>query len=118
MGQKFKNPLPPITCNIGKRLADIRKSKGLTQTQLAELIGIKQYMVSEYEIGRSTISADMLARFCRALRCSSDDVFDLPKEKTTLRLVKRMNAIEELPENTKKYIIKVLDDTISANKRA
>jgi transcriptional regulator with XRE-family HTH domain len=123
MPQKLKNPLPPVaTDNIGKRLADIRKSRGLTQTQLANLIGISQGMVSEYEIGRVTISADMLARFCMALNCSADDVFNLsyeiPKVKTSLRLVKRMNAIDALPETTKKYILKTIDIALEANKMA
>jgi transcriptional regulator with XRE-family HTH domain len=118
MGRKLKNPLPQVNMgNIGKQLADIRKSKGFTQTQLANLIGINQRLVSDYELGRVALSADMLARFCHVLRCSSDDIFNLPKAKTNLRLVKRMNEINKLPENTKKYIIKVLDDTISANKR-
>jgi len=122
MARKQKNPLPPITDNIGQQLAAIRKSKGFTQTQLADLIGIKQYMVSEYETGRITISVDMLARFCRALRCSSDTLFALSKEtqkeKTNLRLVKRMNAIDALPEAKKKYILRTIDLALEANKRA
>jgi len=123
MGQKLKTQLPPVTAdNIGKQLASIRKSKGLTQTQLADLIGIKQRLVSEYETGRAGISAEMLARFCRALRCSSDALFNLsyeiPKEKTSLRLVKRMNAIDALPEATKKYILKTIDNALAAAKMA
>ena len=122
MARKQKNPLPPITDNIGKQLAAVRKSKGLTQTQLANSIGIRQYMVSEYETGRITISVDMLARFCRALRCSSDNLFALsketPKEKTSLRLVKRMNAIDALPEDKKRYILKTIDNALAAAKMA
>ena len=122
MGQKLKKLLPPVICDIGKQLAAIRKSKGLTQTQLANIIGISQCMVSEYEIGRSTISVDMLARFCRALNCSSDALFNLskerPKEQIKLRLVKRMNAIDALPEHIKKSILKNIDITLAGITRA
>ena len=118
MPRKMKNPLPPAIDNIGKQLAAIRKSRGLTQTQLADIIGIKQYLVSDYEVGRLALSADMFARFCMALRCSADDVFDLPKGKNKLRLVKRMNAIDALPENTKKYILRTLDTALKACQQA
>ena len=119
MGRKLKNPLPQVNMgNIGKQLADIRKSKGFTQTQLANLIGINQRLVSDYELGRVALSADMLARFCHVLRCSSDDIFNLPKAKTNLRLVKRMNAIDALPEATKKHVLKTIDIALEANKMA
>jgi len=119
----MKIPLPPLpAANIGRRLADIRKSKGLTQTQLADLIGINQRLVSDYETGRLALSADMLARFGMALRCSLDTFFDLsfeiPKEKTSLRLVKRMNAIDAMPEHIKKHILQVIDISIRANTQA
>jgi len=123
MPRKLRKPLPPIAIvNIGKRLADIRKSRNLTQTQLADLIGINQRLVSEYETGKITISADMLARFCMTLRCSADSVFNLSyeisKEKTSLRLVKRMNAIDALPDDKKKYILKTIDNALAAAKMA
>lgn len=118
----MKNPLPPLIDNIGKRIAGIRKSKGFTQTQIADLIGINQHLVSYYETGRVAITADMLARFCAALKCSADDIIDvsseIPKAKTSLRLVKRMNAIDALPEATKKRILKTIDVALEAIKMA
>jgi transcriptional regulator with XRE-family HTH domain len=101
MPQKMKKPLPPAINNLGKRLAGIRKAQGITQTQLANTIGIDQCLISSYEIGRLTLSADMFARFCRALQCSADEVLDLPKVK--FHLIECMNA--ELPEPGKKHIL-------------
>jgi len=114
MPQKIKNPLPQITtARIGKRLADVRKAKGLTQTQLANIIGIKQYLVSAYEIGRLALSADMLTRFCTALKCSSDSIIGLKPEsnaeKPNLRLVKRINRIEQLPPVKQKALLQNID---------
>ena len=108
---------PLSAAQIGRNLAAIRKSRGLTQTQLAELIGIRQRLVSDYEIGSTSISAEMISRFCHALHCSASDIITVEsaQEKTSLRLMKRMNAIDALPETTKKYVIKFLDDTIKAN---
>ena len=113
--------LSPVSATqIGKNLAAVRKSNGLTQTQLAELIGIRQRLVSDYEIGRTSISAEMISRFCCALNCSASDIINVEssQKKPSLRIIKRMNAIEALPEATKKHILKTLDDSIKANKPA
>ena len=122
MPQKMKNPLPPAVDNIGRQLAAVRKSRGLTQTQLADLIGIKQYLVSAYEIGRLALSADMLTRFCSALKCSADAVIGLkPKnniEKINLRLSRRINSIEQLPLNQQKALLQNIDMFLKGAKRA
>jgi len=123
MPQKMKNPLPPLTtANIGKRLADIRKTTGLTQTQLADHIGIKQYLVSDYETGRLALSADMLTRFCTALKCSADKVIGLKpeanSEKLNLRLSRRIKRIEQLPINQQKALLQNIDMFLKGAKRA
>jgi len=123
MARKLKNPLPPISNDtIGKRLADVRKSRGLTQTQLADLIGINQRLVSDYEIGRVGISAEMLARFCMALRCSADTIMaiskELPKEQNNLRFVKRLKRIEQLPPLKQKVLLQTIDGFIKGTNPA
>ena len=121
MARKLKNPLPPATCNIGKRLADVRKAKGLTQTQLANLIGVKQYLISDYEVGRLALSADMLTRFCSALKCSSDTIIGLKPEshieKHNLRLSRRIKSIEQLPANQQKALLQNIDMFLKGAKR-
>jgi hypothetical protein len=54
------------------------------------------------------------------LHASADQILGIRPSKTavkevSLRLAKRMNAIEALPEVTKKHILKTLDDSIKAN---
>jgi len=53
---------------IGNLLAGSRLKAGLTQAQLAEKLGIRQNMVSDYERGRRTYSDAMAARLCNALQ--------------------------------------------------
>ena len=123
MPQKMKNPLPPVTTgNIGKRLADIRKLRGLTQTQLADLIGIKQYLISAYEIGRLALSADMLTRLCSVLKCSADTIIGLKSETNTekinLRLARRIKRIEQLPFNQQKALLQNIDMFLKGAKQA
>jgi len=52
---------------IGNLLAGARLKAGLTQSQLADKLGIKQNMVSDYERGRRTYSDAMATRLATTL---------------------------------------------------
>jgi len=123
MARKRVNQLQnPINIQIGKRLAVLRKSRGLTQTQVAEQVGINQRVVSDYEVGRAGVSADMLTRFCSALKCSADTVIGLKPEANTeklnLRLTRRIKRIEQLPLNQQKALLQNIDMFLKGAKRA
>jgi DNA-binding XRE family transcriptional regulator len=51
---------------IGRRLAEVRRSRGLTQQQVAERMGITKGRVSQIEQGRIS-GQDVLARYAIAL---------------------------------------------------
>ena len=52
---------------IGKALAGARYREGLTQTQLAERVGIPQRHISEMENGKRPIGKEMAKRLGKAL---------------------------------------------------
>ena len=47
---------------IGKRIAEIRKSKGLSQTKLAELTDIAPGNIARIEKGRYSTGIDLLSK--------------------------------------------------------
>ena len=53
--------------NIGQRIRNLRKEKGLSQEQLAELIGISLSFMGHIERGTRTASVETLARISKAL---------------------------------------------------
>lgn len=57
---------------IGNLLAGARLKAGLTQTQLAEDLGIRQNMVSDYENGRRTYSEAMAKRLSERLKVNEE----------------------------------------------
>jgi transcriptional regulator with XRE-family HTH domain len=59
------------------KLADIRASKGLTQTQLAEMADISQETISLYETGKQKPLPDNLIRLASALDCTVDELLGL-----------------------------------------
>ena len=59
---------------IGKRIAEIRQSKKLTQVQLAELSGLNRVNINKIENGRYNVSIDILQKVCDALDVKLDIV--------------------------------------------
>lgn len=55
---------------IGNRIRKYREEFGLTQTELADRIGVSNSRVSNWEQGINRPDADMLAEICMALNVS------------------------------------------------
>lgn len=57
---------------FGSRLRQLRKDRKLTQQQLAELIGVKNSVISFYEVGERTPSPEVLRKLALALHVTAD----------------------------------------------
>lgn len=57
---------------VGKNLANLRKTKGLTQTELASLIHYSDKSISKWELGYALPSVDILMDFCSFYGVSLD----------------------------------------------
>jgi len=57
-----------------EHLAELRRSRGLTQAALAERIGVRPNQLSLYESGRSEPSLGVLRQLAIALSVSCDDL--------------------------------------------
>lgn len=52
---------------IGKRIAEIRKEKGISQVRLAEKTGMYQSVISRIESGKHAISINVLNKIAKVL---------------------------------------------------
>lgn len=52
---------------IGRRIAEIRKQRGLTQDEIAKLTGLQQVNISKIETGKYNVSIDILNKICKVL---------------------------------------------------
>lgn len=52
---------------IGQNIKRLRKAKKMTQAQLGEVIGVGQFAVCQYEIGRTRVPFETGARIADAL---------------------------------------------------
>ena len=59
---------------IGKFIAECRKSKSLTQMQLAEMLNITDRAVSKWENGKSMPDSSIMLKLCDVLEISVNDL--------------------------------------------
>ena len=68
--------------DIGKRIKELRLSRGLTQKQLAELIGLQNTMLSFYEVGDRYPSLEILIKLARTFNVTTDYLLGVEKTET------------------------------------
>ena len=81
---------------IGKRIAELRASKGYTVRRLAELSGVNYTNIGKIENGRYNVSIDILGKICEALGCRIDLVCD--KENFVLTKGQIKTLLDVMPE--------------------
>lgn len=54
---------------IGERIAEIRKVRGYSMRQLAEMSGVNFANIYKIENGKYNVSIDILGKICDALGC-------------------------------------------------
>lgn len=59
---------------VGQRLRALRKKRGYTQEQLAEMAGISPQHCSGIETGGAKVSLPALVQLCNALEATADEV--------------------------------------------
>ena len=62
---------------LKNHLKEFRQGKGLTQTQLADLVGSSKNTISSIETGQFCPTAYLAALLCTALECSFEELFYL-----------------------------------------
>ena len=100
---------------FGRRLARIRKAKGLTQVELAQKAGMIQVLISDYERDKLRPHHDIIVKFAKALDVTADELLGLKtpakaKENApSLKILRRMRRIEELPPSQQKTLLQTID---------
>ena len=99
--------------SLTTRLIALRKEQGLTQQQMADIIGIHVNSLKKYEAGQAQPSLDVLKKIALALHVSTDFLLfeeheRVPKEEFALQL----EAVSQMPEDEQMVIREVLESLI------
>ena len=63
--------------NINENIKKARKAAGITQKELAKIIGVHQKDISRWENGERTPSIEAFFGICKALKTSADTLLEL-----------------------------------------
>lgn len=98
---------------LGLRIRELRKQKGITQEQLAEMINIDQRNLSNIECG-VTFPSKSLGEIANALNVSLRDLFDFEHVKLTSEEMKNFicNSLDNLSDNDIKIIYRLIKSMV------
>lgn len=103
---------------IGKRIQELRKKKGLTQEQLAERIGMSPNHYSSMERGVYGIKLPVLVQIMNCLECSADEIFaDVINSGYVIRSSKIADQLEDVSPDEQAKILDVLELMIKNSKK-
>lgn len=102
-----------LLMSFSKRLAAIRKARGLTQQQMSEVIGIHLSQVKRYESGDTQPSLDVLRKIALALNISADLLlFEENERGPSDDLRMQFEALSQFSPDEKKVAKELLDSLI------
>jgi len=107
---------------FGERLAELRAERGITQIQLAEMIGSSQRAVSHYETVAEYPPTNVVVQIAEILKVSTDELLGVkPPKKTTKaedpetrRLWKKFQQVMTLPEKDRRAVIRLVNSLVQA----
>jgi len=108
---------------LGTRIAELRKEHGLTQTQLAEQLGIAQQTLAHYEGARLRVPASMLPTLANILLVSVEELIGQPaktakgKRGPTPKLAQHMERISQLPKPKQRFVMEMLETVLAQASR-
>jgi transcriptional regulator with XRE-family HTH domain len=109
--------------DFGKRLAELRRQRGLTQVQLAEAIDSTQRAISYYENHTGYPPAPVVAQLAQALEVSTDELLGLRSSRRARaarqndnpevrRMWKKFQQLLTLPEKDRRAVMRLVNSLV------
>lgn len=108
---------------LGRRIAERRKARGITQVELAGTLGIAQQTMAHYEGGVSRIPVDTLTQVAAALGASTEELIGdashrsgRSKRGPAPRIQQQLEQISSLPKSDQRAVMRVLDSMLAQSR--
>jgi transcriptional regulator with XRE-family HTH domain len=108
--------------DLGKRIIDLRKQKGFSQSDLASQVGISYAQIGRYETKGTQPPAEVLKKIANTLDTSVDYlIYGNTDEKAASalkddELLRQFRAVELMDEDDKSTVKKLIDAFITKKK--
>ena len=105
--------------SFNEQLTKLRKRNNITQTELANLMNVKQYVISSWETGRSEPNISQIIKLSDIFKISTDYLLDrhiiiTNSENEFNKVIENIN--KDIKDDFTKDLIKIFED-IPNNKR-
>jgi len=90
--------------DIGSKIRDIRKIRGLTQQDIADKLGVKKNTISQWESGARNMSLEQTIQFAKVVGVTLDYFNDNSPERTLFQLMAQLESVfssAAIPESDK-----------------
>ena len=101
--------------DIGGRIAAARKAVGLSQREVAEMLGIPSRTLSYYESPDGDLPSSLLVPLADVLGVDVDELLGVERNRKSApkgHLQERVEEVRGLPRKDQRYVIKFLDQVI------
>lgn len=108
---------------LGERIAAARKTQGVTQVQLAELLGVAQQTMAHYEGGTVRIPVETLAQLAQHVQAPVEALIGAQapsarsKRGPASRLQLQLEQVSRLPKAQQKFVSQMLDTVLQQAER-
>ena len=105
--------------DLGERIRELRKARGLTQNELAERLGVTQALIASYESARRSVPLRKLCVLTEVLGVSIEEVVGqvAPKQRRKpgppSQIERKLMELEKLPRSEQQFVMKMLDNALA-----
>lgn len=96
-----------IKKELGEKIKRVRKTRGITQEQLAEMIDISPRSLSNIEVGGCFVKSETLEKIIDALNITTEELFANEHIKSNVELLKDIDSYINQVKNDNKILSKI-----------
>lgn len=106
---------------LGAHVTAMRKSRGMTQAELARAIGVSQQAIFAYELGERRISVLVLVKLAKVFAVQVEEMMGLarpvrlPKGRLSPRAMRHAQRLQALTKTQQRFVIRIIDVLETAN---
>lgn len=99
---------------VGRKIAQLRKARGLTQTEFAKILGLTRRAIEYYENEANTLTIEMLTKFATALKTEPSSLMNGNEKEISnitppVKIPKALKKFERLNKTNQKAVIKYIN---------
>jgi transcriptional regulator with XRE-family HTH domain len=105
--------------DFGSRLRGLRTERGLSQRELADLVGIEVMQVNRYERGVNVPSIETAVKLAGVFQLTTDELLGGSRERPeapvlrNLKLYERLRLLDDLPKDDQAVVVRLIDAVIA-----